>query len=82
MPRLIDRKVETAYTSTFQVNSLDDDPLTFDTDPYACILDNSANTHIQNNANDFIPGTLRDYANTEKVTTIGNPSLPKRIGNK
>ena len=46
MPRLIDRKVETAYTSTFQVNSLDDDPLTFDTDPYACILDNSANTHI------------------------------------
>ena len=82
MPLLIDRKVETAYTSSFQVNSSDDDPLTFDTDSYACILDNSANTHIWNNANDFISGTLRDYTNTEKVTTISNPSLPKGIGNK
>ena len=46
MPKLIVKKAETAYTSSFQVNSSDDDPLTFDTDPYACILDNSANTHI------------------------------------
>ena len=82
MPHLIVRKAETAFTSSFQINSSDDDSLTFDTDSYACILDNIANTHIWNNANDFIPGTLRDYTNTEKVITIGNPSLPKGIGNK
>ena len=64
MPTLIFKKAETAYTSSFQLNSSDDDPLTFDTDSYACFLDNSVNTHIWNNANDFIPGTLRDYTNT------------------
>ena len=68
MPHLIVRKAEIVYTSSFQVNSLDDDPITFDTDSYACILDNSTNTHIWNNANDFVPGTLRDYINTEQVT--------------
>ena len=66
MPNLIVRKVEIAYTSSFQVDSSDDDPLTFDTDSYACILDKSANAHIWNNANNYIPGTLRDYTNTEK----------------
>ena len=66
IPRLIARKLETAYTSSFQVNSFDDDRLTFDADSYACILDNLANTHIWNNTNDIIPGTLRDYTYTEK----------------
>ena len=58
---------------------MDDDPLNFDTDSYACIFDNSVNIHIWNNANDFILDTLRDYTHTGEVTTIGGDSLPKGI---
>ena len=82
MPRLIARKQDIVCTFSFQLNLSNDDPLTFDTHSFACITDNSANTHIWNNANGIIPSTLRDYTHTREVTTIGSDSLRKGIGNK
>ena len=56
--------------------------LFFDLQSSTAIVDNSANTHIWSNKNDFVNGSLKPYANTnDKVMTVGSESLsPSGIG--
>ena len=55
--------------------------LTFDSDSTTCILDNSANTHIWNRRQDFVPGSLKKLNDGPGVATVGSStSSPRSIG--
>ena len=56
----------------------------FDSDSQSCVCDNSANTHIWNNLQDFIPSSLVELtaSASSSVVTIGGSNFhPTSIGN-
>ena len=64
-------------------NNTFDDVINWDSDSVSVVVNNSVNTHIWNNLEDFIEGSLRYFGDNEDVgvlTIDENSSLPLGIG--
>ena len=78
--------IDTVFTSIYALSSNDLDPdkmITWDTDSSTVVVDNAANTHIWNQLDDFVVGSVRYFDDDEDVgvlTIDKDSSRPIGIG--